>query len=190
MCSFRSGGGDVVTPVKPNTHCGRLLAVLEDGRWHTTSNLYRRAGNMIVHSRIADLRAKGYRIEHDTVPGRGTGARAHRYIWLDAPTQTEPEQIQFALDTDTIAPRVPSERYRIFRVKNGGDPEIVGTVGSLEAIGPALKYWGEEGMFDDYCVGIQDSMARWQGVDSERGDTRFGRWVGDWIVKPWQAGTW
>lgn len=42
------------------THCERILDVLADGKWHSTSNIHRRAGNMIIHSRIADLRKKGH----------------------------------------------------------------------------------------------------------------------------------
>lgn len=44
------------------THCERLLAVLSDGREHDHHELY--ALNMIVHSRVADLRRRGYVIEH------------------------------------------------------------------------------------------------------------------------------
>jgi hypothetical protein len=145
---------------------------------------------MIVHSRIADLRGKGYRIEHGTVAGR-VGAQAHRYRWLDAPvTQNRADENQMRLDTDMIAPRIPAERYRLFRVRNGGDPEIVCTVGTEEEIGPAILRLGEEGEFDDYSLGIQDSMARWEGVTAEEGDTRFGRYVGEWKLKPWQKGSW
>jgi hypothetical protein len=94
------------------------------------------------------------------------------------------------LDTDMIAPRIPSERYRLFRVRNGGEPEIVATVGTEEEIGPAILRLGEEGEFDDVCLGIQDSMARWEGLPEHEGDTRYGRYVGAWLLKPWQKGTW
>ena len=40
-----------MTEVRTDTHCGRLLAVLADGRSHTTRDLYRRAGNMPHHTR-------------------------------------------------------------------------------------------------------------------------------------------
>lgn len=42
------------------TDCDRLLAVLQDGRPHSHSELY--GLGMIVHSRVADLRAKGHNI--------------------------------------------------------------------------------------------------------------------------------
>lgn len=43
------------------THCDRLLAALADRRWHGHRELY--ALGMIVHSRVADLRRKGYQVE-------------------------------------------------------------------------------------------------------------------------------
>lgn len=39
----------------------RLLAILSDGAWHSHRDLYRIG--CIVHSRIAELRARGHRIE-------------------------------------------------------------------------------------------------------------------------------
>lgn len=44
------------------THCDRLLDVLSDGNEHDHLELYRLG--MIVHSRVADLRKRGYLIEH------------------------------------------------------------------------------------------------------------------------------
>ena len=158
------------------THCDRLLEALADGRAHSTSDLHRRCGNMIVHSRIADLRKKGHDILHEHVPGK-KGAAAHRYTWVDAPAR--PAQQSFNLTTDEIAPRTENERFRIFRVRDGGHPEIVCTVSSPEAVGVALCRLGDEGEFDDYCVGIQDALDRW--------DAKQGKYVGRWIVKPWQG---
>ena len=43
------------------THCDRLRAVLADGEWHDHHELYRLG--MIVHSRVADLRRKGFTVE-------------------------------------------------------------------------------------------------------------------------------
>lgn len=43
------------------TDCDRLLAVLADGRPHNHLSLYQLG--MIVHSRVADLRLRGYTIE-------------------------------------------------------------------------------------------------------------------------------
>lgn len=42
------------------TDCDRLLAVLQDGKLHSHSELY--GLGMIVHSRVADLRARGHNI--------------------------------------------------------------------------------------------------------------------------------
>ncbi len=43
------------------THKQRVLALLRDGQAHSHHELY--SLNVIAHSRIADLRADGYRIE-------------------------------------------------------------------------------------------------------------------------------
>jgi hypothetical protein len=44
------------------THCERVLALLSDGQPHTHHELY--ALNVIAHSRVAELRKRGYEIEH------------------------------------------------------------------------------------------------------------------------------
>jgi hypothetical protein len=43
------------------THCARVLALLSDGQPHSHSELY--ALHVIAHSRVSDLRRKGYRID-------------------------------------------------------------------------------------------------------------------------------
>jgi hypothetical protein len=61
--------------LKP-TQNERILALLADGRWHTTREILANVP-CIVHSRIAEINAKpGYLIEHD---GAGGGAEKHRY---------------------------------------------------------------------------------------------------------------
>lgn len=169
-----------MTDVKPDTHCGRVLAALADGKPHTTRQLYREAGPMILHSRVAELRKKGYRIECEHIKGKTTGAGAYRYTWIDAPPSSNGDDTQLRITTDEIAPRVPAERYRIFRVVNGGPPEIVATVGTLAEIGPALFTLGTEGEFDNACLGLQDALSRW--------DDKQGKYVGQWFVLPYQKG--
>lgn len=44
------------------THNERVLHLLSDHRWHTHHEVY--ALHVIGHSRIADLRKRGHRIEH------------------------------------------------------------------------------------------------------------------------------
>jgi len=166
-----------VTPVKPETHCGRVLAALADGKPHTTRQLYRECGPMILHSRVADLRRKGYDITCEHIPGKGMGAGAYRYQWLDAPAP-EAGNGQLTITTDEIAPRVPSERYRIFRVRNGGAPEILATVGSEDAIWGAIRLLSEEGELDDACLGVMDALDHQDN----------GKWVGKWLLLPYQKG--
>jgi len=64
--------------VAPHSHCAQILAVLEDGQFHSSRELHRRV-YCVLHSRIAELRRKGYRIEHR---GGGAGAENHWYRWL------------------------------------------------------------------------------------------------------------
>lgn len=156
----------------------RVLAVLADGKPHSVPEIHRRAGTMRLNSRVADLRKQGHTIVCEHVKGK-TGAAAYRYTWVDAPPQTETNGAQLTLTTDEIAPRRPEERYRLFRVRNGGAPEIVATCATQAQVGTALCLLGEEGMFDDYCVGVQDALSRY--------DDQKQQWVGKWLVKPWQS---
>jgi hypothetical protein len=60
----------------------RILALLADGRWHTTREILANVP-CIVHSRIAEINGRsGYRIEHD---GAGGGAENHRYRLVATP---------------------------------------------------------------------------------------------------------
>lgn len=61
--------------MKRPTQKQRILAVLSDGRWHTSAELYRTG--CVLHSRISDLRKDGYSIERRGVAG--IGAEAHEY---------------------------------------------------------------------------------------------------------------
>lgn len=72
--------------------------------------------------------------------------------------------------------RTVDERYGIFRVKDGGDPELMETCRTTGAIGPILVRLGAEGKFLDYCVGLMDGRDH-KGTD--------GHWVGKWLVLPW-----
>jgi hypothetical protein len=66
----------------PGSQAGRILAVLADGSWHTTAEIHSRVGGCVLHSRISELRARGYTIEHKRT---GPGAQGSRYRLLDAP---------------------------------------------------------------------------------------------------------
>jgi len=63
--------------VRPSasSQAGRILALLEQGGWWSTSDLLK-AVPAITHSRIADLRKAGYVIEQKTV---GPGAQGSLY---------------------------------------------------------------------------------------------------------------
>lgn len=88
----------------------------------------------------------------------------------------EIEHGRFMLEGDDFAPRTERERYRIYRVKDGGAPELVATTRTRGSVGVALCKLGEEGEFLNYCVGILD------GRDHKNTE---GEWVGKWLVLPW-----
>jgi len=164
-----------MTEVKPTSHCGRVLAALSDGQAKTTRQLYRECGPMILHSRVADLRAKGYRIECQHIAGKGTGAGAYRYQWLDAPAPEPNGDGQLTITTDEIAPRVPAERYRIYGRPAHGDLQLIATVATPEALGVAIVTLGGEEEFSDLHLGILDTHG-----NSNK--------PGVWLVKPWVNG--
>lgn len=65
------------------TDCEFLLAVLQDGRPHTQAELLKlslesRGCGLTIHSRVADLRKKGYDVRCTHVPGENRG-RAWAY---------------------------------------------------------------------------------------------------------------
>lgn len=55
------------------SQCDRLLSILADGRWHNSADLHRQVF-CVLHSRISELRRRGYVIER-----RGQGAGAEHY---------------------------------------------------------------------------------------------------------------
>jgi hypothetical protein len=64
------------------THCGRILELLSDGRWHNHHELY--ALNVVAHSRIAELRERGHVIDHRRVVG-ADGEPDYLYQLISSP---------------------------------------------------------------------------------------------------------
>lgn len=83
----------------------------------------------------------------------------------------------FVLDGDVVAPRDKANRYRVYRVKDGGRPELVATCRTQGSIGTAICTLGAEDEFLNYCVGILDALDH---------KNAKGEWVGKWLVLPWQ----
>ena len=63
------------------TGCDRVLHLLRDGQWHTHHEGY--ALNLILHSRISDLRKRGHVIE------RGRDGDLYLYRLLSSPPSGE-----------------------------------------------------------------------------------------------------
>ena len=67
------------------THCARVLYALRDGEWHNAEELYRIG--VIAHSRISELRKRGYIIEHKTLnDSTSAGVRNNFYRLTYSPS--------------------------------------------------------------------------------------------------------
>lgn len=99
--------------VRPGTQTGRVLDVLSDGEWHSTRSILR-AVPCIVHSRIADLRAKGYRVEHR---GHGGGADRNEYRLLPGTLGEAPGGHSPGVSSSAAGPPLAAASAR-----DGGDP--------------------------------------------------------------------
>jgi hypothetical protein len=77
----------------------RLLKVLRRGP-ATCAEIHQRAGHLIVNSRVAELRARGYRIECEYVGGKG--ASAYRYSLLSEPTLPASRENEVALGNEAL----------------------------------------------------------------------------------------
>lgn len=84
------------------------------------------------------------------------------------------------LEGDVVAPREKLQRYRIYKVKNGGRPILVATCRTRGAVGVTLCTLGAEGEFLDHTIGVLD------GMDHK---DEHGVWIGKWLILPWVART-
>ena len=74
--------------IRAGSQNARLLEVLADGEWHTSTELHERCGYMRTNSRIAELRTHGHVIAGESVPGK-TGTDGYRYRLVIEPDQLE-----------------------------------------------------------------------------------------------------
>jgi hypothetical protein len=66
------------TALRTPTQCERILAVISDGREHTAAELYRTG--CVLHSRISDLRKRGYVIELSRADGVGAESFLYKLV--------------------------------------------------------------------------------------------------------------
>jgi biotin operon repressor len=168
--------------VRPNSQNARILRVLADGGWHSTAAIHRKAGSSRLNSRVSELRAQGYEIEHGRIDGK-KGPLGHRYRLLNPPPATElarlidPEVDPVALkaiglDRDSI-PRNSDHRYRIYRMVFD-QLDLVATASDGPNLGEAILTLGREGWFRESCIGILDT----HGTEDE---------PGEWLVNPFET---
>lgn len=162
--------------VKPNSQNARVLRVLADGKWKSSAAITRKSGATRLNSRLAELRAHGFQIEHRPVPGK-TGPLAHKFRMLNPPSLAELATVIDIEEEDLLArdevPRTPAHRYRVYRMaydKLG----LMATATTSADVGDALIALGAEGDFGGYCVGILDT----HGSDETQGT---------WVVNPFDT---
>lgn len=84
------------------SHCDRILEALRDGQWHSTHTLYLEVGQMILHSRVSDLRKKGHNVEGRHVPGQ-TGAHGYEYRLAPSVTFVDVPRVRRPVDPPPMA---------------------------------------------------------------------------------------
>lgn len=73
------------------SQCAKILRALEMGGWWTTRELYEHVGGCVLHSRVAELRKRGFLIEHEYVPGKsGSEGSKYRLAPSSSPAGAEP----------------------------------------------------------------------------------------------------
>ena len=164
--------------IKPGSQNSRILRVLGDEHWHTTANLYRKCGGMILHSRISELRKHGFEIDHEVIPGK-SGALGHRYRLLNSPSPADLDAIVGpVVNASSGIPRedVPRDLAHRFRIYKMVYDELVllATASTAEDVGVAIVALGNEGQLAGGCLGLLDT----HGTDEARGS---------WTVQPWDT---
>lgn len=67
------------------SQCDRILQVLKDERWHTPAEIHQHVGPLRLNSRVSELRARGYLILGEHVPGQPSGPDGYRYRLAGGP---------------------------------------------------------------------------------------------------------
>lgn len=156
----------------------RVLRVLADGAWHTTSEIQRRAGVKRVASQISDLRRrKGAKITCDHIPKR-RGPRAFRYQWRNIPPNVRLAVEEGPGEIVYEVPRTRATRYRIYVVPRFGAQMLMDTAATPEEVGRKIVELGEDGQLDGCCLGLLDS----KGIPKEINS-------GQWLLNP-HEGRW
>lgn len=156
----------------------RVLRVLADGAWHTTSEIRRRTGVHNVATVISGLRkTKGASITGNHIPKR-KGPRAYRYQWTNIPPAVRLAVTDGPQEVVYEVPRTRETRYRIYVVPRFGEQVLMDTAATRAEVGEKIIDMGENGELDGCCLGILDS----RGIPKEL-------FPGKWILNP-HEGRW
>lgn len=163
--------------VKDGSHGARVLDALSDLNWHSTSDLGRRCGEIVIHSAVSNLRKSGYRIEHRLLKGKSRASLANQYRLVDPPLPlpspgTDKLPTRTILDRDAI-PRTKAHKYRIYRVI-AGELELVATARGPNSLGRKIIELGIKNEFQQSCLGLLETFGQ-SGTP------------GMWLVSPWDT---
>lgn len=159
-----------------DSQAGRILYVLADGQFHTTSEIHRRAGSSRLNSRISDLRKQGKLIECEHIPHRKNGANAYRYRWLNPDHSLLPTPADHKPPEQKV-PRDAAHRYRIYVVPRFGEQTLLDTAADAHELGEKLILHGEAGLLQGCCLGLLDS----------HGEEPTAKKKGEWLINPHEA---
>ena len=122
------------------THADKVLALLADGLWHDHREGY--ALNVMLHSRVADLRRRGYVIECEK-----TG-RQYRYRLVSSPSVGEPQPARPAAGSEPA--RLAAATPEPSPTRGDGQLSLVEAVDAVADVLPAAASAPRviEGMLD------------------------------------------
>lgn len=156
------------------THCEVVLELLQDGEAHSHHELY--ALNVVAHSRIAELRRRGFVIESWREAGRA-GEPAYMYRLVSSPAETDlrrpaprwyPTQKGGAISMASEASGGWDDRERPELARDGGHGQDVAPMESVEDAGVDPSACEQEGgdVFEEGPAGRVPGSAAVSGLSS------------------------
>ena len=156
------------------TEAERVLHVLADGAWHTTTEIRRRAAIHTVGERVKKLRVTGAKIDSERIP------RSHhfRYQWRNIPANLRLAVEDGPQPMVGEVPRTQATRFRIYVVPRFGEQLLMDTAATEEEVGRKIVALGNQGQLDGCCLGLLDT----RGIAKEV-------FPGKWLLNP-HEGRW
>lgn len=157
------------------SQAARILHALRTGKWVSIAEIQRHTGPSRLNSRIADLRKRGFEIEHRVVKGKSKASLRHQYRLLNPPEKFPDPGAMPRDDLDRDAtPRNKEKRFRIYIVNETNELLLMATAATEEQVGVEICKLGREGKLAKACLGLLDTY----GIDSTV-------MKGNWLANPW-----